>query len=338
MTRAVDRHAYKVLIVGCGNIAGGFDAANAVGAPPRTHAGAYLAHDGFILQACIEPDPQKREAFVRRWNVKHAYADIEEAMEAGTPIDVVSICSPTNSHHRDTVAALKLGPRLLFCEKPLCDELALAEDLIRRCRDQGVLLAVNHNRRWDPEVVRLRNQLASGFWGSLRSVSCHYNKGMLNNGSHMVDLLQYLLGPLTLLSTGTSVADHWTSDPSIAALLETAGGVRVNLECGHAADYSLFEMQLITERGIIAMEDGGLRWRSRIAEQSSHFPGYRVLPEGTSWEGGYLHTMSNAIANIHAALAISESLASSGESALEAQRICEHIHNSSLDNLSRPQI
>ncbi|MCJ0764274.1 Gfo/Idh/MocA family protein [Variovorax terrae] len=322
----------KVLLIGCGNIAGGFDTDAAPGTPPRTHAGAYLAHGGFSLEACIEPDTAKREAFMQRWNVARGHADIAGAI--GTEFDVISICSPTTAHHHDTLAALALRPRLVFCEKPICANLAQAEDLVQRCTAQDVLLAVNHNRRWDPEIVRLREELASGAWGALRSVSCHYNKGVLNNGSHMIDLLHDLLGSLELQHVGAPLADYWRDDPTVPALLRTRDGAEVSLNAGHAADYSLFEIQLVTEHAVIAMEDGGMRWRLRLAAPSPHFPGYRALPEGSIRPGGYLHTMSNAVANLHGALHAGAALASTGDSALAAQRVCERLRSASLESAS----
>lgn len=324
-------HKFRVLLVGCGNIAGGFDTDAAPGVPPRTHAGAYLAHGGFNLAACVEPDSGKREAFARRWGIAQAHADIDAALAADGTYDVISICSPTAAHHEDGIAALALRPRLLFCEKPLCAGLGQAEDLVRSCTAQGVLLAVNHNRRWDTEVLRLRDELASGHWGMLRSVSGHYNKGVLNNGSHMIDLLHDLLGPLEPQCVGSPLYDHWPDDPTVPALLRARDGVEVSLNAGHAVDYSLFELQFVTERAVIAMEDGGMRWRRRLAAPSPEFAGYRALPEGEIGPGGYLATMSNAVANLHDALRSGAALASSGSSALAAQRLCERLRAMSLE-------
>jgi predicted dehydrogenase len=328
---------FRVLIVGCGNIAGGFDADAPRGVPSRTHAGAYLSHGGFSIKACVEPDTAKRETFMRRWGVARGYADIAAAVAAEREFDVISVCSPTASHYNDTVISLTLKPKLVFCEKPICAGLAQAEDLVQRCAAQGVLLAVNHNRRWDPEIMRLRGELASGHWGELRSVSCHYNKGVLNNGSHMIDLLHDLLGPLEPRHAGAPLYDHWPADPTVPALLRTLNGVEVSLNAGHAADYSLFELQLVTERAVIAMEDGGMRWRHRLAERSPQFAGYRALPEGEIRPGGYLATMSNAVTNIHHALRAGAALASDGNSALSAQRLCERLRAMSLKSAQSPK-
>ena len=315
----------RVLVIGGGNIAGGFDAQRASGSPPLTHAGAFNAHGGFELSACVEPDDEKRDAFMARWGVEHSFQDMTQAAASGLHFDVVSICSPTRAHHANAVTTLALKPRLVFCEKPLCPNVAEAEDLVRRCHDSGVLLAVNHNRRWDSAVIQLKGELASGEWGALRSATGYYNKGVLNNGSHLIDLLNYLVGPLTLVRAGTPIHDFWPQDPSIPALLATEASAPIMLNCGHAADYSLFELQLVLECGVVAMEDGGLRWRRRRAAPSPEFSGYTALEAGSRDEGSYLRTMSNAVANIYDAVTTGAQLASTGDTALYAQRVCMQI-------------
>ena len=309
-------------MVGCGNIAGGFDSELTSASLPRTHAGAYAAHGGYRLTACVEPDVKKRISFMKRWNVPTGYSGLDELKAHRGAFDVISICSPTASHYADTQWVLSLKPRLIFSEKPVCIHLGEAEQLVHFCASAGVKLAVNHNRRWDPQVKKLKNELATGHWGAIRSISGHYNKGTLNNGSHMLDLLHDLVGPLILLNTGTPVYDHVATDPSVPATLTSLSGVPVSLHCGHAADYSLFELQLVTRRGVISMEDGGMLWRIRTAVESEQFQGYRALTEGTIFAGTYLNTMATAVANIHRALDLGEPLASTGDTALAAQRMC----------------
>lgn len=329
----------KVLIIGCGNIAGGFDADIEAGELPRTHAGAYAAHGQFLVQACIEPDGIKRAAFMERWGIAAGYESMEQLEVSNTEgnssacFDVVSVCSPTSTHYDHVVQALRLSPKLIFCEKPICDDLVKARQLVRRCSDQGVQLAVNHNRRWDPDVKKFREALKEGKWGLVRSVSGQYNKGVLNNGSHMIDLLQDMLGPLSLVECGKPVFDYLPSDPSMPALLMGRDGVHLTLSCGHASDYSLFELQWVTQRGVVAMEDGGLLWRTRLTTPSPHFLGYSVLAGSKFSIGHYLQTITNAVDNIYRAITSGQALASTGASALETQMICQQMLDRSMQAL-----
>lgn len=314
----------RVLIVGCGNIAGGFDAERPASALPLTHAGAYVRHGGFRLVACVEPDAARREAFMQRWLVEKGFATIDAAAAAG-PYDVVSLCSPTATHAAHIAACLSLHPRLVFCEKPVTGSAAETAAAVQVCAAAGIKVAVNHNRRWAPDIQRLGGELQAGDWGSVRSAIGIYNKGVLNNGSHLVDLLQMLLGPMELIAAGAPIHDHWPQDPTVPALLRTRQGVPVTLNAAHAADYAVFELQLLTERGMVAMEDGGAGWRVRRIVGSAHFKGYAVLDGGQRVAGEYHASTLAAVTNVYDALTRKAALASTGETALAAQRLCEQI-------------
>lgn len=144
---------------------------------------------------------------MRRWSVAQGFDTMDQAAAAGGHVDVISICSPTASHHQDVLAAVRMAPRLVFCEKPVTASAARTRELIDRCAEAGVLLAVNYTRRWDPDVARLADELRTGVWGAIRSVAATYNKGVLNNGSHMIDLLHLLLGRLELCHAEPPIHD-----------------------------------------------------------------------------------------------------------------------------------
>jgi predicted dehydrogenase len=326
----------EVLLIGCGSIAGGFDAERPADALPLTHAAAMLRHGGFRLAACVDPEPQRLDAFMRRWGVPAGAATIDGLPGAAGPFDVVSICSPTALHAEHMAAALRLQPRLIFCEKPVTPSLAMTTEWVERCEQAGILLMVNHTRRWAPDVVRLRDELRAGAWGELRSVVGHYNKGVLNNGGHLIDLLHYLVGPLELQFAGAPVWDFWPEDPSVPAVLRTADGICVHLNVAHAGDFAFFELQLITSRAVLSMEDGGQQWRIRRAAPSPQFKGYQTLDGGEPRAGEYAAAMLNAVAALHDAVCDAGPLASTGRSALEAQRLCERIRLTAGARLQTP--
>ncbi len=322
---------YKVLIVGAGKIAGGFDAHRATEQPPLTHAKAFVQHGGFKLSAVIEPDPEKRHAFCQRWHIPEASDSLESMRTFAGAFDVISICSTTSSHRADLQAAIALRPKLIFCEKPLTTSVDSSREAVKACDEAGILLAVAHLRRWAPDMVRLRSELRQRHWGALRSVQATYNKGVLNNGSHMLDLLNYLLGDLTVTAVGRPVVDAFPEDPSVPALLSAADALPIHLSIGDAGDYAHFEMQIIAEKGVIAMENGGARWRLRRVIDSAIFEGYRELDQGQVVQGEVESAFRYAIANIFSALSEDAPLSSTGHTALSAQVLCEHLRESALE-------
>jgi predicted dehydrogenase len=317
---------FKVLIIGCGNIAGGFDAARSDNATALTHAGAYGRHPGFQLAACVDPDHRRRKTFMARWGVGSGAGTLEQLSSAPGQFDVISICSPTAFHSDHLEAALDLAPRLIFCEKPVTTDTATTRRFVEACAARDVRLVVNHTRRWDPAIVTLRQELQGGRWGHLRAISGTYNKGVLNNGAHLIDLVQYLVGPVHAIAAGPAVFDFWPDDPTVPALLEVQG-IPFHLCTSHAGDYANFEMTLTTSEGVVVMENGGMSWRIRVPQQSSDFPGYRSLGPATTRSGSYAEAMGAAIENIHAALTENAPLSSTGTTALAAQNVCEAIRN-----------
>lgn len=348
---------FNVLIVGCGRIAGGFDMAindkesykeshkesykdNCKESDKEiekgkslalTHAGAFSAHDGFELQACVDPNVEKHETFKADWDVSQSYASMNDIPDAEKNFDVISLCSPSDLHVAHLQSALSFGPKLVFCEKPLTPRSQQTQYWVDHYRDAGVLLAVNYTRRWDPDILKLKRDLDQGVWGEVRSVTASYNKGLFNNGSHMVDLLQLLFGELSAVSAGKAVIDGSDKDPSIPALLYTQAGFAVQLNVSDAGDFSFFEMQIITQQGVIAMENGGMHWRVRRVITSDTFAGYKNLDSGEQYTGAYSQAMSGAAENIYQALTINEALNSSGENAIMTQKVCDTIRRLSAN-------
>ena len=315
----------SVLIVGCGNIAGGFDLGRAASDLPYTHTGAYSRDGRFNIAVCIEPDDNRRTEFMAAWGVPIGFRSIDEILDSSFQFEVISICSPTICHAHDLEIALRLKPKLIFCEKPITTSYADTERLVAECRKANILLAVNYTRRWDPEISKLQANIHAGRWGLLRSVTGLYNKGILNNGSHMLDLLHLIVGSMEIVKVGTPVYDFFPNDPSIPVWLEDPRGVPIHLACAHAEDYAVFELHLIFSQGVLTMEEGGMYWRERRAIASTTFKGYRKLDEGEHRTGKYPYAMLQAVDNIYRAIKQGEPLASTGESALSAQRLCEQV-------------
>ena len=314
-----------VLIVGCGNIAGVFDYGRLPSDFPYTHAGAYTRDDRFVLAACVEPNDKRRNEFKAAWGVPVGFHSIEQALGSGIQFDVISICSPTDCHAYDLEMALCLNPKMIFCEKPVTTSVVETKRLIAECGKLNIPLGVNYSRRWDPDISKLQTDMRAGRWGQLRSVVGYYNKGILNNGSHMLDLLHLLVGPMDIVKVGKPIHDFFSKDPTVPVWLEGPQGVPVHLVCGHAEDYAIFELQFIFAQGMLTMEEGGMFWRERRVLDSDTFKGYRVLEEGVRRAGEYPRAMLLAVDNIYRAITQGDLPASTGESALAAQRVCEQI-------------
>jgi predicted dehydrogenase len=326
---------YRVLIIGCGAIAGGYDADRSAEDWPLSHAGAIARDARFELAGCVDPDDEARGAFGRRWNVPLAAPSIEALEAEPGAFDLIVIASPTRFHADHLNAALDLHARAVFCEKPLASDPEEAGAIAARCSDAGVHLAVNYTRRWAPDLAEFARQIEAGWWGEMVAATGTYTKGIVHNGSHLVDLLQMMIGPLELHGIGPARLDHWEDDPTVSAMLVADNCAPVHLIAGDARAVTQFELVLSFEKGEIAMRDGGMRIETRAVADSATFAGYRQLGPPESVPGRYPEAMARAYADLAETLDTGAPLASTADTALAAQRLCEDIRRRALEKLKK---
>jgi predicted dehydrogenase len=325
MSAARKSKTLSVLIVGCGAIAGGYDERRPTRAKSTgvfTHAGAYRAHKGYHLAACVEPDAKRRKAFMARWRVKQGFASLGECLESGAAFDVASVCVPTPAHAAQLEALLAFPVRAVFAEKPLTGAPADSRRIVAAYAKAGRPLAVNYFRRFDPAMRALKREIASGAWGRVHGAVGYYGKGLVNCGSHLIDLLAYLWGPLAPRAVIGWTADHAPNDPSLDAVLEGPGGGLFHLVATDSRAFFDFELQITTDNGRIAIEEQGQRLRVRRVKPSPLFAGYRVLDSGKFHPTGFGQALVEGVGNLHRCLIRGEALLSDGTNALAAEEIC----------------
>ena len=105
----------SVLLIGCGDIAGGFDERGDQ-ETVTSHAGAFTKDLRFSLDACVEPNAKRRAEFMAHWGINKGYEDVESCIASEGRFDVVSVCVPTGIHGRVLVDLLPTQPRFVFCE------------------------------------------------------------------------------------------------------------------------------------------------------------------------------------------------------------------------------
>ena len=315
----------NVIIVGCGKIAGGLDQGSTNRKAQITHAGVLSRDKRFKIKTCVDADSSLVEAFQNYWNIDSAFNALSKVKATQGEYDVVCVCTTTKAHYEALDWALRINPKLIFCEKPITTNLKLTESYIEKLKKNKIRLLVNYTRRWDMTVSRIKKNLHNNNWGRVKVVNCIYNKGLYNNGSHLIDLIENIFGDVRVYSVGEPIYDYFTEDPSIPFILKDGSGVLINVTCGDASDYAIFEMRILTEAGEIAMENSGRDWTFRAAEESRFFPGYRELGFREYFEGQYDKCMSNAIDNIYRSVVFNDKLICSGEVALKIQATCEEI-------------
>lgn len=91
-----------------------------------------------------------------------------EEVAADPDVDAVDICLPTHLHAPATLAALRNGKHVLV-EKPMALDGASCEEMIAEARRSGRVLMVAQVLRFVPSYRALRELLAAGKLGAVRS-------------------------------------------------------------------------------------------------------------------------------------------------------------------------
>lgn len=95
--------------------------------------------------------------------------DSLDAVLADEQIDAVVLATPHSMHASQVIAAADAG-RHVFCEKPFALTKADAEAAVEAVNRAGVALGVGYNRRFHPEMTRLRDSVRSGELGVVMHV------------------------------------------------------------------------------------------------------------------------------------------------------------------------
>jgi predicted dehydrogenase len=107
------------------------------------------------------------EAFAKQHGLR-LVADYD-ALLKDKDIDAVVLCTPNSQHPAQVIAASKAGKHV-FCEKPFTLTKKDAEVAAAAVRNAGITLALGYNRRFHPEMTKLRNQIRSGELGTILHV------------------------------------------------------------------------------------------------------------------------------------------------------------------------
>src|SRR4029077_2232652 len=80
------------------------------------------------------------------------------------------LLSPPPSQHTEQVVAAAAAGKHVFCEKPFALTKADAETAVEATRNAGVTLGLGYNRRFHPEMTKLRERIRSGGLGTILHV------------------------------------------------------------------------------------------------------------------------------------------------------------------------
>ncbi len=197
-------------IIGCGVIA-------------PTHADSIVATEGADIVACCDIIEGKAKAFAERYDVKHAYRDLEDMLKQDN-VQAVCVCTPSGLHAEHGVAAAQAGKHIM-CEKPLDVTLQKIDAFIAAAEENNVKLAGVFQRRTYPVSRLVREAVRGGKLGKLVLGDCYQKQfrsheyyasadwratweldgggALMNQCVHGIDLLLWIMGRVSQVTAYT---------------------------------------------------------------------------------------------------------------------------------------
>jgi len=228
------KKSFRIALVGCGRIS-------------SSHLEAIARIDGLELVASCDDAGERAKAVGETYGVPW-FTSYERMLEE-TDCDVVTIATPSGFHAAQGVAAARAG-RHVVMEKPMAISLRGADELVQACDAARVHLFVVKQNRLNAPVQMLKRAVDRGRFGRLYMANCtvrwtrpqeYYDQApwrgtwefdggaFMNQASHYVDLMQWVMGPVesVMAKTATLARSIETEDSGIAIMRFRSGALGV---------------------------------------------------------------------------------------------------------------
>ena len=170
----------RVGIIGCGR-PGRTEGATGSGTA-HVHAKGYVASPDCELVAAADIVEENLEAFCDEYGIAGRYLDHRDML------DVVSVCVWPHLHARMVIDAARAGVRAIHCEKPMAVAWGDAKHMAAVCKENGVQLTFNHQRRYDKPFRKAKELVDSGAIGKLVRLES-FTSNLYDWGTHWFDMM-----------------------------------------------------------------------------------------------------------------------------------------------------
>jgi len=241
LSKTISNRRVRIALVGCGRIS-------------RRHIDSIIQHNTNATLVALCDIQQQRlqnaQALIEdnldriglpAYHIEH-YTRFNELLEAIAKeiisVDLIVLATPSGLHSRQTIAAAGVGVHVCT-EKPMATRLSDGLAMVQACDDANVRLFVVKQNRFNSTVQVLKRHLVAGRFGNLSMVvanvfwqrpQSYYDQdswrgtwefdggALMNQASHYVDLLDWLIGPIESVSAATATLGRTIEVEDTAAL------------------------------------------------------------------------------------------------------------------------
>ena len=236
-------------VIGCGRIGCGFDDISDI-KTTMTHAGSYYNNLNTDLVALCDIDKSKLKKYGKKYSISKLFDDPNDLFE-NVDLDCVSICTRADSHLDLVKIAAKHGIKGIFLEKPIGNSLQNSLKIIEICKKNNIKLLIDHQRRFDPFFLHLKNFINNKI-GKIQMINVIYGAGIINTGTHVIDLLRYFFGEIDSVNASFSQNSSCNStDPNIDGKIIFKNKVTCFLHALDLSHFGFLEMQIFATNSVL---------------------------------------------------------------------------------------
>lgn len=324
---------YRAALIGCGKIGAGVERYAPV-LQPWAHASVLHANARIEFVALVDADSASLAKAHGFFPEVPTFSDAKEMLETAKP-EIVTIATPTPSHKALVLLAAQSGVKAIICEKPIALTTQDGEEMIRVCREAGVLLFINHTRRYDT-LIRDAKEKAKEI-GTIAQANARYTRGIRNNGTHSIDLLRFFMGDIVAASgVRNTVTENYTDlpgDQNIDGTLIFASGARASLQSFDSKNYSIFDFDWYGTQGLLSLRHFGFRMEVSGMKSCSAFTGHKEIHDmARTITGEPRSFMAPMVQHVIDCLDGTQQSVSTGEDGVAALKAIEALEKSASQN------
>ena len=186
------------------------------------------------LDCLVDVDAARAEKLAGAWGFERSGSDWL-TLCSDADIDVIDICTPNHLHKKMALAAAAAGKHI-YCEKPLGLSGPEAREIWQAADKAGVRTSMGFNYMCNPLVALAKDMIESGELGEVYNFRSSYQEdylsdpeapfswrclrsqggsGALNDlGTHLINMAEYLLGPLASVYGSLATVHTHRNDPN----------------------------------------------------------------------------------------------------------------------------
>ena len=144
-----------------------------------------LLANGMTVAAVGSRSQETADAFAARYGIPTAHPSYE-ALVADPTIDAIYVSTPHPLHYENARLALSAGKHVLV-EKPFTLNAAEAREVVDLAAQKKLVVLEAMWTRWLPHMVRVREIIAAGTLGDVRTVIADHNQDLPDDPAHRIN-------------------------------------------------------------------------------------------------------------------------------------------------------